>query len=171
MIKWPNTVVPKFRKMEQDLLERRIVPATHEWNQRAKNWFFAHGGKLSQEDGTLILTEEICLKGEQLAKNIEDVKAGRLVVDREMDELTLALGNPKHPGRVRGFGIIPWKYGFKEDRDSYRSRKRRKDLAEQSWRRNLESQVQSVEQRMHDEVNRRVALSQLGAQPDPHDQQ
>jgi hypothetical protein len=26
---------------------------------------------------------------------IEDVKAGRLKVDREMDELTLALGNPE----------------------------------------------------------------------------
>nr|TKW09581.1 hypothetical protein SEVIR_6G112400v2 [Setaria viridis] len=91
------------------------------------------------------------LKGEQLAKNIEDVKAGSLVVDREMDELTLALGNPQHPGHVHGFGIVPWKYDFKKKRDLYRSRKRRKDRAEQSWRRNLESQVQSVEQRIHDE--------------------
>ena len=50
----------------------------------------------------MILTEEIRLKGEQLAKNIEDVKARRLVVDREMDELTLALGNPENSKMCQG---------------------------------------------------------------------
>jgi hypothetical protein len=31
-------------------------------------------------------------------KKIEDVRASRLKVDREMDEFTMALGNPEHPG-------------------------------------------------------------------------
>jgi hypothetical protein len=33
-------------------------------------------------------------KALELMNEIEDVKAGRLKVDREMDELTMALGNP-----------------------------------------------------------------------------
>ena len=35
------------------------------------------------------------------------------VPDRENDELTMALGNPEHPGRTRGTpGSVPWKAGF-----------------------------------------------------------
>jgi hypothetical protein len=33
-------------------------------------------------------------------------------VDREIDELTMALKNPEHPGRCRGFGVVPWKFGL-----------------------------------------------------------
>jgi hypothetical protein len=28
-------------------------------------------------------------------------------VDREIDELTMALKDPEHPGRCRGFGGVP----------------------------------------------------------------
>jgi hypothetical protein len=45
---------------------------------------------------------------------IEDVKAGKLKVDREMDELTMALGNPEHPGRCRGYGVVPWSMPSRE---------------------------------------------------------
>jgi hypothetical protein len=34
------------------------------------------------------------------------------------DELIYALQNPEHPGRTRGKGVIPWKYGFSEYIDS-----------------------------------------------------
>jgi hypothetical protein len=37
-------------------------------------------------------------------KIIEDVRAGRVKVGREIDELAMALKNPEHPGRCRGFG-------------------------------------------------------------------
>jgi hypothetical protein len=37
-------------------------------------------------------------------KIIEDVKAGRVKADREIDELTMVLKNPEHPRRCRGFG-------------------------------------------------------------------
>jgi hypothetical protein len=57
---------------------------------------------------------------------IEDVKAGRLKVDREMDQLTMALGNPEHPGRCRGYEVVSWKYAFKGILDSYKSRKKEK---------------------------------------------
>ena len=156
--------------MEQDLIERGIVPATIEWPERSKNWYYAHGGSLSQEDGTLIFNDTIREKVERLMKNIEDSKAGRLKVDQENDELTLALGNPEHPGHCRGFGVIPWKFAFRGDSASYRSRKQRKEQIEESWRQMLKSKVQAQEQRMMEEINRRVAhaiaeLAQSGALP------
>ena len=46
---------------------------------------------------------------------------------RERDELTYALGNPEHPGRTRGKSVVPWKYGFRDYIESYRSRQRRKN--------------------------------------------
>ena len=45
---------------------------------------------------------------------------------KENDELTLALGNPEHPGQTRGRRPLPWKLGFVQDADSYRSRQRNK---------------------------------------------
>jgi hypothetical protein len=54
-----------------------------------------------------------------------------LKVDREMDELTMALGNPEHPGRCKGYRVVPWKYAFKGNLDSYKIRKRRKEREEE----------------------------------------
>jgi hypothetical protein len=64
---------------------------------------------------------------------IEDVKAGRLKVDKEMDELTMALGNPEHLGRCRGYWVVSWKYAFKGNLDSNKSRKSRKERKENHW--------------------------------------
>jgi hypothetical protein len=47
-------------------------------------------------------------------KTIEDVRAGIVKVDREMDELTIALKNPEHLGRSRGYLVVPWKFAFRE---------------------------------------------------------
>ena len=86
---------------------------------------------MNPEDGTLIIPPTLREKVEVIMQTIEDVKAGRIKVDREIDELTLALGNPEHPGRCRGYGVVPWKFAFKRDRDSYRSRKRRRRREEE----------------------------------------
>jgi hypothetical protein len=43
----------------------------------------------------------------EILKIIEDVKAGRSKVDKEMDELTMALENPEHPGCCRDYGTLP----------------------------------------------------------------
>jgi hypothetical protein len=85
---------------------------------------------LNPDDCTLECPPTIREKALELMNKIEDVKAGRLKVDREMDELTTALGNPKHPGRCRCYGVVPWKYAFKGNLDSYRSHKRRKEREE-----------------------------------------
>jgi hypothetical protein len=85
---------------------------------------------LNPDDGTLEFPPTLREKALELMNKIEDVKGGRLKVDREMDEITMALGNPEHPGRCRGYGVVPWKYAFKGNLDSYRSHKRRKEREE-----------------------------------------
>ena len=38
--------IPKWEKMEQDLLDRGIQPATMNWPERSRTWFYGHGGSL-----------------------------------------------------------------------------------------------------------------------------
>jgi hypothetical protein len=90
---------------------------------------------------------------------IKDVKASRLKVDREMDELTMALRNPEHPGRCRGYGVVPWKYAFKGNLDSYRSRKRRKECEEDHWRQMMEQRLKEQDEKMQVEIERRLAIT------------
>jgi hypothetical protein len=49
---------------------------------------------LNPDDGTVEFPPTLREKALELTNKIEDVKASRLKVDREMDELTMALGNP-----------------------------------------------------------------------------
>jgi hypothetical protein len=90
---------------------------------------------------------------------IEDVKAGRLKVDKEMDELTMALENLEHPGRCRGYGVVPWKYAFKGNLDSYRSRKRRKEREEDHWRQMMEQRLKEQDEKMQVEIEWRLAVT------------
>jgi hypothetical protein len=99
--------VPKWRKMEEDLLAQGTIPAVFDWPEQVKNWYYAHGGTINSEDGTLDyppLLREAALK---ILKTIEDVIVGRVKVDREMGELTMALKNSEQPGRCRGYEVVP----------------------------------------------------------------
>jgi hypothetical protein len=85
---------------------------------------------------------------------IEDVKAGRLKVDRQMDELTMALRNPENPRCCRGYGVVPWKYAFKGNLDSYKSRRIRKEREEEHWRQMMEQRLKEQEETMQVEIER-----------------
>ena len=45
---------PSGKKMEADILAKGITPESLNWPKRAKNWFFAHGGRLDLETGKLV---------------------------------------------------------------------------------------------------------------------
>nr|CAE75896.1 OSJNBb0068N06.23 [Oryza sativa Japonica Group] len=83
----------------------------------------------------------------------EEMEASLL--EREKDELSLALQTPEHPRRTRGKGVIPWKIGFKEDIHTYRSRMRSKRDTEAKIE-DLEYRVSSYELSMQEEVVRKV---------------
>ena len=61
---------------------------------------------------------------ERLVSTIDSSSKGTFKPNREKHELTLALQNPKHHGRCRGKGVVPWKHAFSEDIESYRNKKK-----------------------------------------------
>ena len=93
--------------MEDDLTARGIVPATFDWPQRAKHFFYAHGGTLNPEGGSLITSDAMREVANKLDEALKAVSEGSFKTDREKDELTYALGTPEHTGRVRGMGVVP----------------------------------------------------------------
>lgn len=121
----------------------------------SKLWFYAHGGSLNPEDGSLIFGDEIHEAAHRLTDAVEASSQGMFRPDREKDELTLALQNPEHLGRTRGRGVVPWKIGFKEDIHTYKSRMRSKRDTKDKLR-YLEERVALQEIWMQEEVERRV---------------
>ena len=106
--------MPKWDRMEQDIIARGFVPATLDWPDRARNYFYAHRGTLNPEDGSLVISEKIRQIATRLLELIKVSAEGTFVPDREKDELSVALGNPEHKRRCRGKGVITWKLAFHE---------------------------------------------------------
>jgi hypothetical protein len=130
--------------MEEDLMTREIIPVTFNCPLRAKYFFYAHGGTLNMEDGSFVTTNEIREAADRLDTALKAVAEGTLKPDIEKDELTYALGKPKHTERVQGMGVVPWKHGFSADINTYRSRCRRKAEQEEKMRA-LEERVALIE--------------------------
>ena len=87
-------------------------------------------GSLHPETGMRVHRNQVFTPTKDLVQEMADAAAGLYQVNRENDELTRALGNLEHGGRVRGRGVgVSWKEGFSqhEDRYGYKSRKRKKD--------------------------------------------
>jgi hypothetical protein len=51
--------IPKWQKMEQDLMAKGIRPTTIDWPKRSRTWYYAHCGSLNLEDGNLIVGERV----------------------------------------------------------------------------------------------------------------
>jgi hypothetical protein len=118
-----------------------------------------HGSKLNPDDGTLEFPPTFRDKALELMKKIEDVRVGRLKVDREMDEVTMVLENPDHPGCCRGYEVVSWKYAFKGNLDSYKSHKRRRERKDEHWRQMMEQRLKEQEEKMQVEIERRVVVT------------
>jgi hypothetical protein len=75
-----------------------------------KNWYYAHGGTINSEDGTLDYPPSLRETALEILKIIEDVRVGRVKVDREIDELTMALKNlePRTLQGLRGGTMEIW---------------------------------------------------------------
>jgi hypothetical protein len=144
-----SVAMPKWEEMEASLIERGIQPATAKWPDRSKFWYYAHGGTLNPVDGSLVFSDQIREAASRLTDAVEASSQRTFQPDREKDELTLALQTPKHPGRTRGKGVVPWKIGFKEDIHTYRSRMRSKRDTEAKIA-DLEYRVSSYEHSMQE---------------------
>jgi hypothetical protein len=114
-----SAAIPKWQKMEEDLIARGIIPATFNWPLRAKYYFYAHGGTLNLEDGLFVTSDRIREATDRLETALVVVAEGTLKLDREKDELRYALGTPEHTRRVRGMGVVQWKHGFSGDIETF----------------------------------------------------
>ena len=139
-----RTAEPKWDQTKAAMREKVIITAIDSWPQRARNWVLGHGAEYDMDTGELKNNEkrEISIPQKAIVEAITEVQKGKFIPDREKDELTKALRNPEKPGRTRGFGpSVPWKIGFPEDHESYRSRaraKKRKEQEEEDRLNNLE---------------------------------
>jgi hypothetical protein len=119
-----------------------------------KNCYYAHGGTINSEDGTLDYPPSLREAALEILKIIEDVKAGRVKVDKEIDELTMALKNLEHHGCCRGFGVVPWKFAFRGDIATYRSRRRRREHEEEERHQELEKRLKEHEEKVMTDIER-----------------
>jgi len=124
--------IPKWDKLEADLLANGITPEPLAWIERARNWFYGHGGTLDAE-GKCIYNkrhkDNPLLPIEAIRNAVKDVEEGRFIPDREDDELARALGK-EHDGRTRGvIGSKPKTIAIPEHRKKFpdRSHQRRKE--------------------------------------------
>jgi hypothetical protein len=84
--------------MENELRNRGITPRTEGWPERAKHWWYGHGGSLDPATGECVHRKQTFTPTTKLVKAMEDAQAGLIRVNRENDKLTHALGNPEHTG-------------------------------------------------------------------------
>src|SRR4051812_23294964 len=118
----------KWDAFEKKMLDAGVTPVTIYFPLRCRNWFFGHGGKLDTKTGKVVIKASLKGADQAILDAIADARNGIFVPERENDELSRALKNPEHPGRMRGVGVVPWYEGFVEYTDTYKSRARKKKL-------------------------------------------
>ena len=85
------SAIPKWQRMEADLLAKGIHPFSLECPERSKNWFFAHEGSLDPQTGEPIIGGEIEIAAQRLINIVDASASGAFVSNREKDKLTNAL--------------------------------------------------------------------------------
>ena len=75
--------IPKWEKMEQDLLDRGIQHGTMNWPERSRTWFYSHRGSLDPLARACIYGQKIQLAAQRLQEAIQAVAEGTFQPDRE----------------------------------------------------------------------------------------
>ena len=77
--------MPKWEKLEADLLAKGITSEPYTWIERARNWFYGHGGTLDAK-GKCIYNrthkDNPLLSIEDIRNAVKDVEEGRFCPDR-----------------------------------------------------------------------------------------
>ena len=120
---------PLWDKAESDLIAKGVEPETLNWPNRCRTWFFEVGGTLDPVTGKCVwMSEQLQILVTKLQDYIAAAQEGMFIPDRENDELTMALGNPEHPGRTRGTpGFVVWQVGF-PNVGGYKTQERRRKV-------------------------------------------
>jgi len=113
--------IPEWEAEDADRIKNGLPPRFENVEPRGRRWLLARQPK-EIEPGCFTWTDP---KVDEAAKNNLAVaakqKEGSFKPSRERDALTVGLGNPEHPGRVRGLSSkLGWKEGFPDYADMYR---------------------------------------------------
>jgi hypothetical protein len=100
--------------MEHDCIARGLILATIDWPERARTYYFAHGGTINPEDGTLVPSDQIREIVARLIELIRMTAEKTFVHDRKRDELSAAIGTKEQGGCCRGKGAAPWKIVWRD---------------------------------------------------------
>jgi hypothetical protein len=144
------------------MIEKGITPAIADWPLRAKQWFYTCGGKLHPLTGQIMEPNDEAYT--RFITTCAEAREGKINPKRENEELTIALGNPEHPGQTRGKGVIPWRVGFSKYNDTYKSRQRKKKIEVDRWKR-LEQKNKEFERRLTQQEEQLKTMSQPRASP------
>ena len=93
---------PKWEKMEHNLIDKDITPATITWPERSKNWYYAHGGSLNLETSECIYGQNIQQVAQRLQDAIQAVAQGTFQPDREKDELSYGPSKSRTSSEYKG---------------------------------------------------------------------
>jgi len=93
-----RTAIPKWQKLEHEILERGIEPETLHWPKCAKYWFFDHGGTVDLETRKVVYGKKLQRVGHRKAYAQGLVESGTWQPNREKDELTYTLEIAEHGG-------------------------------------------------------------------------
>ena len=86
-----RSAIPKWQRMEEDLLAKGIHLFSLAWPKHSKNWFSAHGGSLDPQTEEPVIGGEIRTAAQRLIDIVDASASGAFVPNREKDELTYAL--------------------------------------------------------------------------------
>jgi len=118
---------PEWEREEAELRKKGANVLTDMVSARGARWLKGRQAKVTPEG------VKVPSVVSEVAKKMMEVRAleleGKFKADRENDDLTHSLGNPEHPGRVRGVSSkISWKHGFGPQWEGiYKSRQRYKE--------------------------------------------
>jgi hypothetical protein len=119
--------IPKWRAEEEARQAAGLLPRFPNVEERGSHWLLAR--KPVETKSGFSWPDPMT---DEAAKSILAVaakqKEGLFKPSRERDALSVGLGNPEHPGRVRGMSSrLGWKEGFPNDADMYKKSDRYKE--------------------------------------------
>lgn len=138
--------VEKWRATEEKFAAQGKPLLVDALKERSKNWVWARStGQVTNEGEIRFEDPDI----ERVTSSLKDIaekeKTGEFIAKRENDQLTAALGNPEHSGRVRGLSSrMSWKEGFPEKATGYKKRDRYKQKLEEKIAKQVEQHFYSL---------------------------
>jgi hypothetical protein len=116
----------EWEQQQEQLIQSGVTLQIDGWDPRSVRYLIARGASYNPDGSPSYRTPSAKDLAHRIQSAHEEVEQGIFTPNRENDKLTQALRRKEHPGRTRGTGLVPWGFSFKTDKDTYRSRSRKR---------------------------------------------